>query len=141
MGVAKLPTVQIGGEEKQLTTFMGCKLIGVNGHSQNKGEAHKLAQWLTNEENQIKRYETRGFGPSNIAAANNENVKNDKVLSAVLAQSKFSRAQTSVPSNYWTPMGALITPFIEMKEADTLKDITDDQLREYLKALVDQIKK
>jgi hypothetical protein len=38
-------------------------------------------------------------------------------------------------------MGALITPFIEMKEADTLKDITDDQLREYLKALVDQIKK
>jgi arabinogalactan oligomer/maltooligosaccharide transport system substrate-binding protein len=141
MGVAKLPTVEIDGEEKQLTTFMGCKLIGVNGYSKNKAEAHKLAQWLTNEQNQIKRYETRGFGPSNIAAANNENVKNDKVLSAVLAQSKFSRAQTSVPSNYWTPMGALITPFIEMKEADTLKDITDDQLREYLKALVDQIKK
>ena len=33
MGVAKLPTVQIGGEEKQLTTYMGCKLIGVNGYS------------------------------------------------------------------------------------------------------------
>ena len=141
MGVAKLPTVEIGGEEKQLTTFMGCKLIGVNGYSKNKAEAHKLAQWLTNEQNQIKRYETRGFGPSNIAAANNEKVKNDNVLSAVLAQSKFSRAQTSVPSNYWTPMGALITPFIEMKEADTLKDITDDQLREYLNALVEQIKK
>ena len=141
MGVAKLPTANIGGEEKQLTTFMGCKLIGVNGYSQNKGEAHKLAQWLTNEQNQIKRYEVRGFGPSNIAAANNANVKNDPVLSAVLAQAQFSRAQTSVPSNYWTPMGSLITPFIELKEAGTLLDITVEQLQEYLDALVAQIGK
>jgi len=44
MGVAKLPSVKIGGETKQLTTYMGCKLIGVNGYSNNKGEAHKLAQ-------------------------------------------------------------------------------------------------
>ena len=141
MGVAKLPTANIGGEEKQLTTFMGCKLIGVNGYSQNKAEAHKLAQWLTNEQNQIKRHEVRGFGPSNIAAANNANVKNDPVLSAVLAQAQFSRAQTSVPSNYWTPMGSLITPFIELKEAGTLLDITVEQLQEYLDALVAQIGK
>ena len=141
MGVAKLPTVEIDGEEKQLTTFMGCKLIGVNGYSQNMGEAHKLAQWLTNEQNQIKRFETRGFGPSNIKAADNEAVKNDPVLSAVLAQAQFSRAQTSVPSNYWTPMGSLITPFIELKEAGTLLEITDEQLQELLNALVSQIAK
>ena len=141
MGVAKLPTVEIDGEEKQLTTFMGCKLIGVNGYSQNKAEAHKLAQWLTNEQNQVKRFETRGFGPSNIAAASNEAIKNDPVLSAVLAQAQFSRAQTSVPSNYWTPMGALITPFIQMKEDGVLLDITDAQLQEYLDSLVSQIAK
>ena len=141
MGVAKLPTVEIDGQEKQLTTFMGCKLIGVNGYSQNKAEAHKLAQWLTNEQNQIKRFETRGFGPSNIKAASNDAVKNDPVLSAVLAQAQFSRAQTSVPSNYWTPMGALITPFIELKEAGTLAEITVETLQEYLDALVKQIRK
>ena len=141
MGVAKLPAVKIGGETKQLTTYMGCKLIGVNGYSQNKGEAHKLAQWLTNEQNQIKRYEVRGFGPSNMAAAANEAVKNDKVLSAVLAQAQFSRAQTSVPGNYWTPMGSLITPFIERKEAGTLTSYTDAELQELLDALVQQIAK
>ena len=141
MGVAKLPTAEIGGEQKQLTTYMGCKLIGVNGYSQNKAEAHKLAQWLTNEQNQIKRFETRGFGPSNIKAAANEAVQNDYVLSAVMAQAQYSRAQTSVPANYWTPMGSLITPFIEMKEKDTLKDITDATLQEYLDALVTQIAK
>ena len=141
MGVAKLPTVQIGGETKQLTTYMGCKLMGVNGYSQNKAEAHKLAQWLTNEENQVKRYEIRGFGPSNKVAAANEKIKNDKVLSAVLAQAQFSRAQKSVPGNYWTPMGSLITDFIERKEAGTLKDYTDAELQELLDALVSQIAK
>ena len=141
MGVAKLPAVMLGGEQKQLTTYMGCKLMGVNGYSQQKGEAHKLAQWLTNEENQLIRFQTRGFGPSNIKAAANDAVKNDAVLSAVMAQAKFSRAQTSVPANYWTPMGSLITPFIERKEAGTLLDYTDAELQELLDALVNQIKK
>ena len=141
MGVAKLPTVEINGEQKQLTTYMGCKLIGVNGYSQNKGEAHKLAQWLTNEENQLIRFNTRGFGPSNKNVAASEAVANDPVISAVMAQAKFSRAQKSVPGNYWTPMGALITPFIERKEAGTLANYTDAELQELLDALVAQIEK
>ena len=141
MGVAKLPTVEIGGEERQLTTYMGCKLIGVNGYSQNKGEAHKLAMWLTNEQNQLKRFETRGFGPSNKNVAASEAVANNSVIAAVMEQAKFSRAQKSVPGNYWTPMGALITPFIERKEAGTLLDYTEAELQELLDALVAQIAK
>ena len=141
MGVAKLPTVEIGGEERQLTTYMGCKLIGVNGYSQNKGEAHKLAQWLTNEQNQMKRFETRGFGPSNKVVASSTAVQNNPVIAAVMEQAKYSRAQKSVPGNYWTPMGALITPFIERKEAGTLLAYTDAELQELLDALVAQIAK
>ena len=141
MGVAKLPTVEIDGQQKQLTTYMGCKLIGVNGYSQNKGEAHKLAAWLTNQQNQLKRFETRGFGPSNKEVAASEAVANNPVISAVMAQAKFSRAQKSVPGNYWTPMGSLITPFIERKEAGTLTDYTDEELQALLDALVAQIAK
>ena len=141
MGVAKLPTVEMGGEQRQLTTYMGCKLIGVNGYSQNKGEAHKLALWLTNEQNQLKRFETRGFGPSNKTVATSEAVANNPVIAAVMEQAKYSRAQKSVPGNYWTPMGALITPFIERKEAGTLADYTDAELQELLDALVAQIAK
>ena len=142
MGVAKLPTVEIGGEQRQLTTYMGCKLIGVNNYSQNKVEAHKLAMWLTNEQNQMKRFETRGFGPSNKAVAASEAVANNAVIAAVMEQAKFSRAQKSVPGNYWTPMGALITPFIEHKEAgDLLTFYTDAELQKLLDALVAQIAK
>lgn len=141
MGVAKLPTVEIGGEQKQLTTYMGCKLIGVNGFSQNKAEAHKLAQWLTNEQNQVIRFETRGFAPTNKVVAASDAVKNDPVISAVMAQAQYSRAQKGVPSQYWTPMGELVTPFIAMKEQNTLADLPDSTLQEYLDSLVAQIAK
>ena len=141
MGAAKLPTVEIGGEQKQLVTYMGCKLIGVNGYSQQKAEAHKLAQWLTNEQNQLTRFETRGFGPSNKVVAQSAAVQNDPIISAVMEQAQYSRAQKGVPGNYWTPMGALITPFIEMKENGTLADLPDSTLQEYLDALVSQIAK
>ena len=139
MGVIKLPKATIGGEEVQLSGYMGFKLIGVNGFSKNKGEAHKLAQWLTNEQNQQKRFEVRGFGPTNKVVAASSAVLNDPVISVVMEQAQFNRAQKGVPGNYWTPMGALITPFITEKEAGTLLDVTDETLQEYLDALVQQI--
>lgn len=139
MGVIKLPTANIGGQQVQLSGYMGFKLIGVNGYSQNKGEAHKLAQWLTNEQNQQKRFEVRGFGPTNKVVAASEAVLNDPVISVVMQQAQYNRAQKGVPGNYWTPMGALITPFITEKENGTLLDVSDATLQEYLDALVAQI--
>lgn len=139
MGVCKLPTVKIGGKDMQLSGYMGYKLIGVNGYSQNKGEAHKLAQWLTNEENQLKRFKTRGFGPTNKNVTNMEIVQNDNVISAVLDQAKYNRAQKSVPATYWTPMASLITPIITAKANGT--NVSDSMLKSYLDALCDQIRK
>ena len=139
MGVCKLPTANIGGEQVQLSGYMGYKLIGVNGYSQNKGEAHKLAQWLTNEQNQLKRFETRGFGPTNKVVSVMDKVTSDPVIGAVLEQAQYNRAQKGVPGNYWTPMGSLITPMVTAKADGT--EITDAMLQEYLDALCAQIAK
>jgi arabinogalactan oligomer/maltooligosaccharide transport system substrate-binding protein len=138
MGVCKLPTANIGGKQVQLSGYMGYKMIGVNGYSQNKGEAHKLAQWLTNQENQLNRFETRGFGPTNKVVAEMDVVKNDIVISAVLEQAKYNRAQKSVPGNYWTPMGSLITPLVTAEDCTA---ITDAELQGYLDELVKSIAK
>ncbi len=139
LGVCKLPAAEIGGEQVQLSGYMGYKLIGVNGYSQNKGEAHKLAQWLTNEENQLLRYQTRGFGPTNKNVAAREDVLQDPIMKAVFDQAQYNRAQKGVPGNYWTPMGSLITPMVTAKADGT--EITDTMLQEYLDALCSQIKK
>ena len=141
MGVCKLPTAMIAGEQTQLSGFMGYKLVGVNGFSKNKGEAHKLAEWLTNEQNQLIRFQQRGFGPTNKNLASLPEVLNDPGISVVLEQGQFNRAQKSVPGNYWTPMGSLITPLVTAKADGTYADITDEKLQEYLDALVDQIAK
>lgn len=138
-GVCKLPTVDIGGVQSQLSGFMGYKLIGVNGYSKNKGEAHKLAQFLTNEENQLKRYRNRGFSPTNINASQSSEVKSDKVILAIAEQSEFNRTQKGVPTNYWTPMASLITPLVNAKANG--ETVSDSQLQEYLTTLCTQIKK
>ncbi len=139
MGVCILPTVKIGGEDVRLSGFMGYKLMGVNGYSKNKGEATKLAAFLTNEQNQLKRFKDRGFGPTNKKAASATEVVNDPVISVVLEQAAYNRAQKNVPSTFWTPMASLITPLLTAKAEG--KTVTDEQLQGYLDALCKQIRK
>lgn len=139
MGVCVLPKVSIGGEECQLSGYFGYKLIGVNGYSKNKGEAMKLAQWLTNEQNQLLRYETRGFGPTNKNVMAMEAVQNDPLIATIFQQATYNRTQKGVPSQYWTPMGSLITPILTAKESG--EEVTDDQLQQLLDALCSQIRK
>ena len=132
MGVCKLPTAKISGQDVQLSGFMGYKLIGVNGYSKNKAEAHKLALFLTNEANQLKRFQVRGFGPTNKVVAAKSEVLSDPVIAVILEQAKFNRAQKGVPGNYWTPMGTLITEIITAKADGT--EVTDQRLQELLDA-------
>ena len=139
MGVCILPTVKIDGEDMRLSGFMGYKLMGVGGYSKNKGEATKLAAYLTNEQNQLKRFKDRGFAPTNKKAAATTEVMNDPVISVVLEQAAYNRSQKNVPSTFWTPMASLITPLLTAKAEG--KTVTDEQLMEYLEALCKQIRK
>lgn len=139
MGVCILPTVKIGGEDMRLSGFMGYKLMGVGGYSKNKGEATRLAAYLTNEQNQLKRFRDRGFAPTNKKAAAASEVVNDPVISVVLEQAAYNRSQKNVPSTFWTPMASLITPLVTAKAEG--KTVTDEQMAGYLEALCKQIRK
>ena len=55
-GACKLPTYTCNGEQVQMASFTGYKMYGVNAYSDHIGWAHKLAEWLTNEENQTLRF-------------------------------------------------------------------------------------
>lgn len=107
---AKLPTFNVNGEAVQMSSFAGYKLIGVNPHSENVGWAMLLAEWLTNEENQILRFEDPncGDGPSNVNAAASEAVASNPALVALAAQSEFATVQR-VAGNYWSNAATLGT--------------------------------
>ena len=102
-GASKLPSYTCAGQQVQMASFSGYKLIGVNAYSEHKIWASKLAEWIANEENQKLRFALRGQGPSNIVAASSEEVQNSPAIAALLEQSKFSRLQR-IGGNYWDPV-------------------------------------
>lgn len=105
LGAVKLPTYTVAGKQVQMASFSGCKLIGVNAYSHNPEWAAKLADWLTNEQNQTLRFQLNGQGPSNIKAAESDAVKTDVAIQAVIAQSEFGELQR-VGNSYWDATSA-----------------------------------
>ena len=116
----KLPTFTCNGEQVQMASFAGYKLVGVNTMSEHPVEAMMLAEWLTNEANQVKRFETRAMGPTNINAAASEAVQQNVALAALSLQSQFAVSQKDVLGNFWTPAEAFGTA---MEAKDYSKDL------------------
>lgn len=104
--VAKLPTVALadGAEQQQMISFAGYKIYVVNAKTKNPAEAMKLAQHLTNEANQLKRFSTRDAIPVNEAAAADETLSENKTIAATLSQLEFAKPMPAITqvSVYWT---------------------------------------
>ena len=99
-GACKLPTYTCGGQQVQMASFTGYKMMGVNAYSKHVGWAHKLAEWLTNEQNQALRLEERNQGPANINAAASEYATQIPAIQAVIAQSQYGTLQR-IGNTYW----------------------------------------
>ena len=102
IGATKLPTYTCKGKQIQMGSYSGYKLLGVNSYSKNKEWAVKLAEWMTNEQNQKLRFEQRGNVPSNKAAASSKEVTENVANKGLIEQSKFASLQR-VGGNYWEP--------------------------------------
>ncbi len=104
-GASKLPSYTCAGQQIQMASFSGYKLIGVNAYSKHPEWAAKLAEWISSEENQMLRYRMRGQGPSNINAAASDEVQSSPAIAALLEQSEYSCPQR-IGGNYWEPVTA-----------------------------------
>lgn len=100
-GACKLPTYTCRGKQIQMSSFKGYKMMGVNAYSDHLAWAHKLADWITNEQNQTLRFQERSQGPSNINAAASEEVGKVPAIAAVIDQSQYGTLQR-VGNSYWT---------------------------------------
>ena len=102
----KLPTFTCAGEQVQMGSFIGTKLVGVNTQTEWPVEAMMLAEYITSEEAQVKRFAAREMGPSNVNAAASEEVKANIALAALASQSAYGTSQKNVLGTYWTPAEA-----------------------------------
>lgn len=101
-GVAALPTVNIGGTEGQMKSFMGSKAIGVNPNAENPQVAMALANYLASEEAQQAHYEKRSILPTNI----NITFADDEIATAVtevMNNTSIMQPLVAEMGNYWSP--------------------------------------
>ena len=114
VGAAKLPTVLMDGEQKQLCSFGGYKIVGVNANTSYPLTAQAFAYYMTCAEIQELRYSgatndkgeeiSRGLIPTNTAALESDAVKDDPAATAIDEQRPYSQPQSNVGGTYWTPV-------------------------------------
>jgi arabinogalactan oligomer/maltooligosaccharide transport system substrate-binding protein len=156
-----LPKLECYDGDYQWKNFCGFKLMGVNPLSSfaSKDEAHlawahKVAQFMTDKESQLLRYQATGAGPSNLEALQDDTIKADVALKALNAQYDYKcvyptsttvvdktgasmagknidnglgyRIQDSVPANYWTPLASFGNNIYNELKSGTLDKIRTD---------------
>lgn len=104
-GAVKLPTYTCAGKQVQMASFTGYKMVGVNAYSSDVKWAMKLAEWITNQGNQTRRFAERGQGPSNIKASQSGDIEKSPAIQAVIAQSEYGCLQR-VGGNFWDPISS-----------------------------------
>ena len=119
---AKLPTM----DGYQLGGFGGFKMLGVKPQmdADKLAACHALATFLTSADVQLDRYDAVGWGPSNLAAQQDELVQEDVALSALAAQLAFCEAQGQYPGDYWSLATGLGNDVIAHK----YDDMSDEEL-------------
>lgn len=125
---AKLPTITVNGEEKQIISMFGYKFIGVNAASKFPRASQILANYLTGEECQLQRAEELGWCPSNTAAAESDTVKNNVAISAIREQAENSVPMGDIVQQFFSPVGNLGNQLFS--------DKTDPSDTEYMKKLI-----
>ena len=98
----RLPTMTINGKTYDTRGVSSFKCIGVNPFSKNAGWAVILAEFLTNEQSQVTRFEQREIPPTNISAAASSAVQANKGVVGLVDAASVGVVQ-SVGGNYWDP--------------------------------------
>ncbi len=107
---AELPSfVGSDGETYHLSGFSGYKLIGIKPQTEaTKLEAcYALAEYLSDYEVSMARFEAEGWGPSNLEAQQDEAVQSDIALAAMASQDNYNVVQGQYSTNYWSIMDTL----------------------------------
>ena len=135
-GAAKLPTINVDGEDKQLISMFGYKYLGVNGSSKFPASAQILAFYLGSQVCQQQRAEELGWGPSNLEVQKDKVVTDSAVLQAIAEQASNSCAQVNIAKTFWDPMANLGNQLI----ADEFNPDDTDAIKQLLKATIENIR-
>ena len=136
LAATDLPSFTVDGNTYHINSYFGCKLMGIKPQSGDNA-ANKtivlqlLAQYLTNKDNQLTRFSSFGWGPSNLEAQADPIVVADPSLAAFAKQAEYSVMQGNINGSWWDIAKLL---------GNNAKDATtDEELMGHLKTYEDAI--
>ncbi|MDE7299860.1 MAG: extracellular solute-binding protein [Lachnospiraceae bacterium] len=113
LGMAKIPTFNPDGKDYQLKGFYSSKAVGVNPQAKSPKVAVAFAEFICNQENQVKRYKETAQIPTNITAGNSAEVQADPLAKVIVDESNNASVMQPTNANfsakYWTNAGAIAT--------------------------------
>ena len=137
LGIAKLPTYNLDGEELQMKSFAGSKAIGVNPNCEYPQVAVALALFLGNEESQQMHYDSRSIVRCNTDLLEDEEIQK---LELVIAQNEtFDETSILQPfvsamNNYWTPAEnfgkSIVNGEVTLDNAEEMTDKLSDSMNQ-----------
>lgn len=129
-GVVELPSVTVENSvsNQHLKCFGGSKLLVVNAKSANTDAAVSLAQYITNRDNQLKRYNMTQQTPVSPLLADDIS---DSVTAAEVAQSAYTITNDPLvgTADYWSLEGEVMTNLYSGK-------LTSDKIQAALNTMV-----
>lgn len=138
MGTAVYPSMDFGDGEVNLKAFTGVTIFVVNTASKNPAQAMDLAEFITNEESQIKAFEAINTIPSNAKARESKEVLDSQVAQTVIESTTLEHSvlMPKIPEmkNFWPNMNAILIDAYNGK-------IPEDQMQGKLDTLVKDISK
>ena len=126
LGCAEMPSFTIDGAKYHISSFSGYKLIGVKPQTDAKkvSVCKRIARYLSSYTCQLQRFKSVGWGPTNLTALGDSEVKAHKGLSALRAQKPYSKPQVQCPSSWFSSVSTL---------ANSIKaDSSDQEIRNAL---------
>ncbi|MCD8295294.1 MAG: extracellular solute-binding protein [Clostridia bacterium] len=134
MAATVLPSfVGSDGNTYTLKPFNGYKMYGIKPQT-DAGKlkvCYELAQYLSDTDCQLDRFNEVGWGPSNLTALENDAITSDPVLGVVSEQFDWSVPQGVFPNEYWD--------IIKAMGDDAQNHTVSDDLGDYLQNIQDQL--
>ena len=103
-GILPLPELPNGNP---MSAFVGVKSYNVSSYSKNSELAELFIEFITNEENSLRRYQTTKEVPAVKSLAEGDALADDPAAQAVAQQSLHSELTPNVPemNEVWSPAG------------------------------------
>ncbi|MCL2708870.1 MAG: extracellular solute-binding protein [Defluviitaleaceae bacterium] len=136
LGLAILPTFNPDGTDRQLRSFYGSKVIGVNALAKFPQVAVAFAAFIGDEDMQVLRFVETQQVPTNQQAGASSAVQTDEVAAVIVQQAAKASVMQPISANfnerYWANAGAL---FGEIYSGVLTKDNAQERLDTFVETL------